>query len=99
MRPMSRDDISAYVVDLAQALSGTEKPSLDSRVYADLGISGSDAVEFYEKVEKHFGVDIRPVTESSVEVGAGWFRKAHRKSVARDPSLEELCSFVEGNHG
>lgn len=92
---MSRNKITLYIVELAQTLSGTKKPRLDDRVYADLGISGSDAVEFYEMIEKHFDVDIRPITESSVEIRAGWFRKPHRKSVGRDPSLEELCLFVE----
>jgi hypothetical protein len=92
---MNRDDITAHLIGLAKIFSGAEKPRLDDRVYADLGISGGDAVEFYDRIEKEFGIDIRAVTETSVEVKPGWFQKARRKSVARDPSLAELCAFVE----
>jgi hypothetical protein len=96
VRAMSRDEISMYIVGLAQMLSGAKKVSVDDRVYADLRLSGSDAVEFYDKIEKRFGVDLRPVTETRVEVGSGVFGSARYKNIARDPHLNELCSFIEG---
>ena len=92
---MSRNDIDAYVVELAQTFSACEAPRNDQRVFTDLGISGSDALEFYDTIEKHFAVDLRPVTEISVDVPRNRFRRAHSKQIARDPSLGEICAFID----
>ena len=92
---MTQQDVAQRVLALAQEIGGVRNASLSDRVYANLGISGGDAVEFYDKLEADFSVDIRPVTETVVDVPRRWFRKARRARVARDPTLLEISSFIQ----
>ncbi|HKP33700.1 MAG TPA: hypothetical protein VJT70_02845, partial [Sphingomicrobium sp.] len=83
-----------FVLHLARRFSAIGELTLDEHLYADLGISGSDAVEFYETIEERFAIDLRPVTEFSVQSGPKWLAKARDKKIGRDPTLRELCSFI-----
>jgi hypothetical protein len=98
---MSRDEVEDFILKQAQVFSANQQAGLDDYVYKDLGIGGGDAVEFYQSIEKRFAIDIRPITESAVELEAAWFRKARRKSVARDLTLKEIATFIEAqtNYG
>lgn len=91
---MMKLEISEFVMKLARNFSGISYVRASDQLYADLNISGSDAVEFYEIIEKNFGVDLRPVTEIEVEK-EGWLKKTRRKKIPRDPTLQELCDFLD----
>jgi hypothetical protein len=91
---MMLDEVENYILKQARTFSANERAKLEDYVYRDLGIGGSDAVEFYEDIEKNFGVNIKSITETSVEVEATWLRKAYRKSVARDVNLAEIVKFI-----
>lgn len=93
------NEVEDFILKQAQVFSANQHAGLDDFVYKDLGIGGGDAVEFYRSIEKRFSVDISPITESSVEVKATWFRKARRKSIARDLALKEIATFIEAQKG
>ena len=93
---MKREEVERQIVTLARRF-GAQSACSDSHIYRDLSISGGDAVEFYREIEKVFGVDITPITESVIDVDATRFRKARKKKVARDPSIYEISSFIAEN--
>jgi len=56
------------------------KPS--SRIYADLGINGSDIIEFVEAIEKRYGVDLQ------------WISPRNPLGQFYDASLVEIAEFI-----
>ena len=96
---MSNDDVENFILKQAQLFSGKSAIELKDLVYEDLGIGGGDALEFYRSIEERFSVDIRPVTESTVDLEASWFRKARQKTVACDPALKDIVALIEAKSG
>ena len=94
MLAMMLDEVENYILKQARAFSANQHAKLDNYVYKDLGIGGGDAVEFYRDIEGRLDVDLRPITETSVEVVSTWLRKPRRQAVARDVQLAEIVSFI-----
>lgn len=95
MRAMIGNEVGEFIMNLAEKIAGAKIFSEDARIYADLGISGNDAIDLYNKIEDHFKVNTRPVTEDRAYVSPRLFRKGHWRAVPRDPTLRELRCFVE----
>ena len=91
---MKLSEVEHYVIELAQKFSARSNVSLNDCVYSNLNIGGGDAVEFYAALERHFDLDLRPVTEIIVQTPSRWSGKSRPKAVARDLPLKEIVSFV-----
>ena len=94
MLAMTQNEIEEYILRQARAFSANRHVNLDDYIYKDLKIGGGDAVEFYSDIEKMFDIDLRPITETTVEAVGSWFRKPRHKAVPRDFPLREIVSFV-----
>jgi hypothetical protein len=95
---MNRRDVENYILDQARLFSANPRASMTDHIYKDLGIGGGDAVEFYSCLEERFGVDLHSITEELVDVPSCWFRKSSHRVVPRDPSLDEIVTFVIKRH-
>lgn len=82
MSQLSEEAILPELASIVSRYSGKSKFSPDGRLYADLGINGSDFIELVEEIEARFGIDLNEVSP-----------KGARES-AKDVSTKELASLL-----
>lgn len=76
-----RPAVRAQLIEWASLFGGRPaKP--ESRLYADLGINGSDFIEFIEKVERAYRVDLF------------WISPRGRRAEAQDATIGSIVEYV-----
>ena len=78
---IDRPTVVRELLDLA-AHYGARHAQPESQVYADLGINGSDFIEFVEEVERRYGVDL------------SWVSSRDPRAEAQDPTINALAEDV-----
>jgi hypothetical protein len=94
MSSRDRSEVEAFVSKLAKDISGRKQVSLEDYVYADLRITGCDAVEFYQVIEERYSVDLRAITEVETASSRRWFLWIRRNVEPRDLPLDEIVTFI-----
>ena len=80
------DEPSVLKQLLALGTRFSGRPALPtSQVYADLGINGSDFIEFVEEVERLYEVDL------------SWVSPRDPRAEAQDPTIQALAEYVMRN--
>lgn len=92
-------EVTEFVIKLAIKFTGRQDVTSACKVFENLAIRGSDAVEFFDIIESKFTVDLRPVTESVIVSKSSWTKKYVNRTIPIDVSLQEIICFVVSNLG
>ena len=68
------------------AYYAARQPDANSRLHADLGVSGGDFIEFVQEVERH-------------DVDLSWVSPRDTRAEAQDPTLSALADDVVRQRG
>lgn len=82
MSQIGRETISRALANIVSRFCGKSGFSPEARIYADLGINGSDFIELIEEIETRFGVELNDVSPK------------RQGEEARDISTEELAALI-----
>lgn len=89
-----RENVSSAVLAILRAFSGHDEISLEDHIGAQLNITGGDAVELYNTLERDFKIDLRPLTESSSGPMRRHLFGLFRYSEGSDPTVREIIDFL-----
>ncbi|HET9336966.1 MAG TPA: hypothetical protein VFO12_11250 [Sphingomicrobium sp.] len=101
---VSKSDLDPKLEQLVWPYFGEARPVCPSAyLVADLGVTGSDYLDFVGDVEKTFRVDLEPFLIGDdpkyVSAGlAGMLTGERRKPVFRDFTIAELNDFLSSRH-
>jgi hypothetical protein len=86
------DDILEHVLKLIHHQSGRRIPDgADNLIGDEHGVTGSDSIELLEKLEEHYGVDLRPFMDARATTRKGWFRTY---TIGGDTTARELADHI-----
>ncbi len=92
------DKVREAVCKLINEFAGKQPFTGDSMLGADLHIYGSDSVEFLDKLENLFSVDLRPLVERGPLERTGFWSRMFGvtpRPSGVDISVNELIDFID----
>ena len=88
------DAVLHQVLQVADEFAGRRTAGdADKLIGGDYGITGWDSIEFLERLEEHYGVDLRPFVDARATVRKGWFRT---RTIFGDATPRELAEHISG---